>query len=147
MKTTEVPVATLVEEVFESATPPVQDRILSQLVGKVFEQAPVQEKSRLVAVLIRPLGLLSLAAVAGGVFTHIRMRSSWPDVQVLADDVLHVRPHDVVALANYTQQVSLQVLGNLGQVLTASPVLASTAAAALLIKLLQHKRYSGLGTP
>jgi hypothetical protein len=139
---TGIPVETLVEEVFQSAPPTVQDRMVSQLVGKVFEIAPPQDKGNLIATLIRPLGILSLAAVAGGVFAKIRFRGGWPDVQVRTDDIQNVRPHDIVALASYTQQVSVHVLDSLAHVLTASPVLASTATAALLIKLLQHKRYS-----
>lgn len=42
----------------------------------------------MLAILLRPLGLLSLAAVSNGAFANIRFRNSWHELKVRADDAL-----------------------------------------------------------
>jgi hypothetical protein len=98
---TDIPIEQLVQEVYASATPSGRRRMLSNLVGKLFEIAPETERINLVAHLIRPLGLLSLAAIADGIFAKIRLRGGWMDVDVRLDDVRGIRSSDVVALTNY----------------------------------------------
>jgi len=136
-----IPIEQLVNEVYDSAAPAVQSRMLAQLVGKVYESAPVTERSNLILHLMRPLGILSLVAVANGIFAKIRFRGGWPDVQVRMDDVQNIKASDVVDLANYAQQVSVQVLDGLTRVVTASPVLATSAAAALLVQILMQRKH------
>ena len=136
----EIPIEQLAAEVYDAAPVAVQERMVSQLVGKIYETAPVPVRSTLILHLMKPLGVLSLVAVADGIFAKIRFRSGWPEVQVLPDDVKNVEPQDVVALTHYAQQVSLHVLDGLAQLVMASPVLASSAAAALLVHILVQRR-------
>lgn len=132
----DIPIEKLVEDVYESASPTAKSAMLSQLVGKIYESAPATQRVDVITQLMKPLGILSLVAVANGVFAKIRFRAGgWSDVQARVDDVQNVQVSDVVALASYTQQVSLDAIDGLVQLLTASPVLASTVAAALLIKI------------
>lgn len=108
------------------------------LVGAVYQTATPADRGRLIEVLMRPLGLLCLAAVSGGVFTAIRLRSGWDTLQVRLDDTLNIRAPDVAALADMVQQVDADLLVGLRTVLI-SPSMAGTAAAALLLAVLAKR--------
>lgn len=112
---------------------------IAQLVGEVFEAAPPAEKSRLLAHLMKPLGLLSLVAIANGIFAKIRFRASWPDPHTALEDVQNVQASDVITLVNYVQQVSTTAVDSLTDLLSASPLLTSSAAAALLVQVLMQR--------
>lgn len=135
----EVPMARLVSDVYESASPAVRTRMLSQLVAKVYEAAAPDERSRMLVQLLRPLGVLSLVVVANGIFAKMRFRSGWPDMGVQLEDAQNVRASDVIALVNHVQQVSVQAVDGLAHLLAASPVVAGSAAAALLMKILMQR--------
>jgi hypothetical protein len=89
--------------------------------------------------LLKPLGVLSVVAVANGIFANIRFRSGWSDLNVRLEDAQQVQPSDVITLVNYVQQVSLQAVDGLADLLAASPVLTGSAAAALLVSLLVQR--------
>lgn len=132
-------IAYISDDVYESAPPAVKSRILSELVGSVYEAAPPVEKTRLIAHLMKPLGILSLAAVANGIFAKIRFRGTSLDFPVGLDDVQNVQSSDVIALTSHAQQVSVQAVDGLAQILAASPALMSSAAALLLVQILMRK--------
>jgi hypothetical protein len=115
------------------------DAAICELVGQVFEAAPVPEKRRLLAHLIRPLGLLSLAAVANGIFAKLRVRDGWQDIQPRLEDVQTVHTSDVVALVDHVQQVSVEAVDSLAHLLKASPLVTGSAAAAVLITILLQR--------
>ena len=112
---------------------------VAQLVGQVYETAPPAERKRLLEHLLRPLGVLSLVAVANGIFASIRFRSGWPDVHVPLEDAQNVQAGDVITLVTYVQQVSVQAVDGLADMLARSPVMAGSAAAALLMTILLHR--------
>ena len=146
----EIPLEQLVTEVYASAEPVVRQNMVAQLVGKVYQAAPLAERSSLIRQLIQPLGILSLLAVANGVFAKLRLQGGLSGMQARLDDVQHIKVDDVVDLANFVQQVSVQAFDRLAQTLAASPVLASSAAAALLVKILmeraRHRRETDLAS-
>lgn len=113
---------------------------IGHLVGAVYQTAPPAERRRLIEHLMRPLGLLSMAAVAGGVFTAIRLRSGWDSMQVRLDDTLNIGATEVSALADMVQQVDADAMDGLARLLMASPALAGTTAAVLLLRALQARR-------
>jgi hypothetical protein len=116
------------------------DLSIAQLVGQVYESAPPAVQKRLLTQLIQPLGLLSLAAVANGIFASLRFRSAEVDVQARLESVNNsVQTHDVITLVNYVQQVSSQAVDGLADMLAASPVGAGSAAAAVLISVLMQR--------
>lgn len=119
----------------------MSETAIAQLVGAVYEAAPPAERSRLLAHLIKPLGVLSLVAVANGIFASIRFRAGWPDLKVPLEDVQNVQVVDVISLVTRVQQVSLQALDGLTSVLTSSPALTSSAAAALLLTVLLQRAH------
>jgi hypothetical protein len=118
---------------------PVTQSQIAQLVGQVYADAPTTERTRMLAQLIRPLGVLSLVAVANGVFATIRFRSAWSEITVLPEDAQNVAPSDVISLANHVQQVSSHAIDGLADLLATSPLLAGSAAAAILISLLVQR--------
>lgn len=112
---------------------------LPQLVGKVYESVPAAERSRLLEHLMRPLGVLSMAVVANGIFSKPRFLGGWPDLHVRPEDAEAIRPDDVVALVDYVQQTSADVMYGLVQLVSESPVMSATAAATLLTAVLLQR--------
>ncbi len=118
---------------------PMTESNIAQLVGEVYAAAPPAERRRLLAHLIKPLGILSLMAVANGIFASIRFRSGLADMAVPLEDVQNVQVGDVITLATRVQQVSLQALDGLTQVVSNSPALMGSAAAAVLLTVLVQR--------
>jgi len=123
----------------EAADPQDAETSIAQLVGQVYEIAPPAERSRLLEHLLKPLGVLSLAAIANGVFASIRFRSGWPDMRVRTEDAQNIQPADVITLVNYVQQVSVRAVDGLANLLATSPAITRSTAAALLITLLMQR--------
>ncbi|MGE5161620.1 MAG: hypothetical protein ACM3O5_08950 [Betaproteobacteria bacterium] len=109
---------------------------LPHLVGKVYESAPAAERSRLLEHLMRPLGVLSMAVVANGIFSKLRFLGGWPELHVRPEDAEAIRAEDVVALVDYVQQASSDVMYGLVQLVSGSPAMSATAAAGLLTAVL-----------
>jgi hypothetical protein len=118
---------------------PASNETIALLVGEVYERAPLEERSRVIDQLLQPLGVLSLFAVAGGLFAKIRLRGGWENFSVRPEDLQNVRASDVIALVDYVQQVSVEAVDGLAQMLRASPMMAGSAAAALLVTLLVRR--------
>lgn len=118
---------------------PVSDSSIAQLVSQVYASAPPAEQSRLLTHLLRPLGVLSLVAVANGIFATMRFRSGWSDMHVRVEDAQNVQTSDIITLVNYVQQVSTHAVDGLADMLATSPVMTGSAAAALLTMLLVQR--------
>lgn len=123
----------------EKVTCQVSEITISQLVGQVYEYAPPAERKRLLEHLLRPLGVLSLVAIANGVFAKIRFRSGWPDLHVPLEEAQNVQANDIITLVDHVQQVSVHAVDGLADMLAQSPVMAGSAAAALLITVLVQR--------
>jgi hypothetical protein len=119
--------------------PAAPDLQIPELLAQVYEAAPAVERCHLLEQLLQPLSLLSLAAVAGGVFAKIRLRCGWQQLDVRLDDLHSVRSADVAALVDYAQQVSVETVDGLAQMLSAMPLLSGSAAAALLVAMLLRR--------
>jgi hypothetical protein len=115
---------------------------IPQLVAEVYEAAPVVERGHLIEQLLRPLGVLSLVAIADGIFAKIRFRSGWENMNVRLDDLQNVRAAHVIALVDHAQQVSVETVDGLAQMVAASPVLSGSAAAAVLVAALMRRARS-----
>lgn len=112
---------------------------IAHLVAQVYENSPPALRSRLLEHLLKPLGVLALVAVANGIFAKIRFRSGWPDMQLRMEDVQLVQASDVIALVERVQQVSVESVNGLARMLTTSPVMTGSAAAALLVSMLMQR--------
>ena len=126
----------------EELTCQVSEISIAQLVGQVYESAPPAERSRLLEHLLKPLGVLSLVAVANGIFATIRFRSGWPDIHIRPEDAQNVQASDVITLVNHVQQVSFHAVDGLATMLASSPVTTGSAATALLITVLVKRARS-----
>ena len=117
---------------------------IPELVAEVYEAAPAVERGYLLEQLLRPLGVLSLLGIAGGVFANIRFRSGWQEMHVRLEDIQNVHAAQVIALVDYAQEVSAETVDGLAQMLVSSPLLSgSTAGEVLVTLLLQRARSRG----
>lgn len=126
---------------------PVSDMTIPSLVARVYESAPATERCQLVATLMKPLGILSLMAIANGIFAKIRFRHAGQDLNVGIDDLQNVSAADMVALVHHVQQASIETIDGLMQMLGTANGTASSAAAALLIGLLVQRARARRSTP
>jgi hypothetical protein len=126
----------------EPVTPAWPDPSIPKLVARVYEGACANERGQLLEQLLRPLSLLSLAAIADGVFAKIRIRYGWQDLNLSAEDIENVRGFHVLALADFAQQVSVEAVDGLAQIVTASSGISGSAAAVLLVALLVSRSRS-----
>jgi hypothetical protein len=115
---------------------PVSPEAIPQLVAEVFEIAPVSLRVKLLEQLMRPLGVLALAAVSNGLFARICFASGWPEMSIRWEDAQNVQAKDVVALVERVQLASLHSFDGLATILDNSSVLAGSAAAAVLSTVL-----------
>jgi hypothetical protein len=136
----EISVDHLVCQAFESAPPEVQDRMVARLVAKVYETAPPTLQIRLLHQLIQPLGILSLLSIADGIFAKVWFQNTWPDMKTQFEDAQNVRANDVVSLVEFVQRVSADAVDGLAHLLSASPVITSSAAV-VLVSLLMSRSF------
>ena len=115
------------------------DAAVPLLLAQVYDAAPPPERTRLLTQLMQPLGVLSLVAVAGGVFARLRFRDAPGPLNLRIEDTLLIGAEEVRALAEHAQQVSVETVDALRLWLTQGPVLAGSAAALLLVQLLQRR--------
>lgn len=118
----------------------LSEHTVAQLVAQVYEAAPSADRTRLLACLMRPLGVLSLMAVANGLFARLRFQPEWPELPTRLQELQSIQAADVAHLASRVQQVSLQALDGLAHVVSTSPALAGSATAALLLSVLMQRR-------
>lgn len=117
----------------------VSEDTIAQLVGQVYESAPPAEQSRLIEYLLKPLGVLSVVSVANGIFANIRLRNDWSDVRVRPEDAQNVQASDIITLVSHVQQVSVHAVNGLVHMLASSPMMTGSAAAALLMTVLVQR--------
>jgi len=118
---------------------PRPEGAIPDLVARVYEVAPQEERRALLEVLLRPLGLLSLAAIGNGIFAHLRLHGGWPEFRPGTEDLNRVRSSDMVALVHHVQQVSMESVYGLAELVKGSPVLAGSATAAMLMAVLVQR--------
>jgi hypothetical protein len=112
---------------------------IAQLVAQIYETAPPELRINLLEQLLKPLGVLSLVAIADGIFAKIRFSSGWPDLTIRFEDAQKVQAKDVIALVERVQQVSVSSVDGLVKLLAASPVMAGSAVTMLLAAVLVQR--------
>jgi hypothetical protein len=115
------------------------DITIPELVAQVYEAAPPVERAHLLERLLRPLGVLSLFGIAGGIFARVKLQGGWQNLQLRLEDIRAVSATDVAQLADHAQQVCVEAVDGLAHLLAASPALSGSAAAALLATLLLQR--------
>ena len=113
-----------------------------RLVGRLYARADKLSRTRMLACLLRPLGILSLGAVAAGAFAGFIGRAGADGLRVSLDDASRFSAEQVVELARFVQQISPEALQQLAQLIADAPGSATafsvTAAVALLGTLSRH---------
>ena len=118
---------------------PEEDGSIPVLVAQVYDAAPPSDRGHMLEQLLRPLGVLSLVAIADGVFARIRFRSGWQEMNIRLEDIQNVSSSDVIALVDHAQQVSIDAVDGLARLVLASPGLSGSAAAMVLVALLLQR--------
>jgi hypothetical protein len=121
---------------------PAHTDAVPTLVAQVFDEAPPAVRRRLLEHLLKPLGVLSLVAVANGVFAQLAQGKLGYQPSLRGDEVRRINPVDVMALVHHVQQVSVHAVDSLASVISASPVLTSSATAAMLLTILTNQAQS-----
>ena len=85
-KLEELPIAAS-PPVCAAAAPPVP---ISHLIGQVYESGAPAERCQMLEHLMSPLGALSLALIADGVFAEMRFRKGWQHLHVHIEDAQKV---------------------------------------------------------
>ena len=116
------------------------------LVAALYDEAPAPLRQRLLNHLLRPVGPLALVALAAGAFARLLPPGRWSGAQVQLDDVLNIGPDQVLDLAMYVEQKAPEMLWQLPDVLSSSPLLLGTLSGALLLMALRHSRRRGGAT-
>ena len=115
------------------------------LVAEVFDAAPTEAKARLLEPLLRPLGLLSLFGVAGGIFARAKLNAGWPEPHVRTEDIVAVRAVDVRTLVAFAQQVSTEATDGIVAIMSMSAAYSGSAAAAVLAALVVNGKSVSAG--
>lgn len=93
-----------------------------QLIAELYSAADSDLKSRLLACLVRPLGLLSLVAVAGGAFAGLFKQGAGGAMRVVFDDAARFSSDQIVELATFASQVDPRALQPLAALLAERPL-------------------------
>jgi len=88
--------------------------------------------------LLGPVGPLALVVLAAGAFARLLPPGRWSSAQVQLEDVLNIRPDQVLDLASYVEQKAPEMLWQLPDVLASSPLLLGTLSGTLLLMALRH---------
>mgnify|MGYP001791703832 CR=1 FL=1 len=147
----DIPIEHLTLNLYESAPPPVRERMLTQWVAEVFEASAPAERSLIIKRLLLPFGVLSLTTVANGAFARYQFSGDGGEWKSRIEDAMNVRTSDIVALVERAQEISSHAVNGLIDVISKSPVLASSAAASILMMALlqysQNRRASDYTRP
>ena len=115
------------------------DMTIPEVVGKIYDIAPATERCHILEHLLKPLGALALVGVCNGIFTKIWFRSGWNDLHIRPEDAQSVQGVDVASLVDYVQQASAETVDGLASLLSTSPMMVYSAAAAMLVTVLVRR--------
>lgn len=115
------------------------DIAIPELVGKIYDAAPIAERCRMLEHLMKPLGVLALVGVCNGIFSKIWFRSGWSDLRIRPEDAQTVQGIDVVPLVDFVQQANAETINGLASLLTTSPMIVYSTAAAVLVTALVRR--------
>ena len=133
------PIAAAVEHT-ASSLPEPREANVPALVAALYDEAPVGLRQRLLNHLLRPVGPLALVAVATGAFASLLPHERWRGATAQLDDVLRIRPDQVLDLASYVQQKSPEMLMRLPEIIASSPVALGTLSGVLLLAALRARQ-------
>ena len=108
---------------------------LARLVARLYSSSSLAARTRLVACLVRPLGLLGLTAVAAGAFTVVLSRSGPGGFSIAMADVARFSKDQIGELARFVEQVSPEALQQAAGLIADNPFGAGSFAASVALLL------------
>lgn len=125
-------------ECYDAAPDATKNHFVALLVGRLYKEAPPALRTQIIDRLVRPMGLLSLAGVANGVFSRLVLRADGGDLPGTAA-AQAIQGADIVSLVDFAQQVSGDGVDGLYGLLTANTAALTTAAALVLVAVLRKR--------
>ena len=117
----------------------VRSSNIAQMIANVYQDAATGQRLQLIERLMQPLGLLAVVTVAHGAFARIWFRRGWQDLTVRVEDLRMVGFQDVLALARFVEESSMDTIDSLIQMLASWPTLASSSAVLVLVAALVRR--------
>jgi hypothetical protein len=112
----------------------------ARLVSRVYRNANAPLRADMLACLLRPLGTLSLVAVASGAFATLLQREDAAPGRVPMDMVARYSSEQILELARYVHEVNPETLEQLAALLTDSTLGATALSASALVLLYRRLR-------
>ena len=123
-----------------------RERLLwARLVSRAYRAADDRLRQRLLACLLRPLGTLSVAAVAAGAFGQFVYRRGLTDGRAAVDVVATFSRAQIHELARYAQEVDPNAMRQVAQLLSEHSAGTAAFSAAALVLLVQRLRAPRVG--
>ena len=91
------------------------------IVARLYPNAEIALRVRLLRSLLRPLGPMAVAAVAAGAFVKCLERAGWNRLSVTVDDALSATSGQIMELARYVEQSDPNVVERIYRMLDAHP--------------------------
>jgi len=130
------------EERTVRSRPPV-----ARLISRLYATANAPLRARMLAGMLRPLGTLSLVAIAAGAFAGFLHRGSHEGVRVALDDVGRYTNDQIFELARFVEQVSPEALQQVATLVADNPVGVAAFSVSVAMLLLRSLRGTASGKP
>jgi hypothetical protein len=112
----------------------------ARLVARIYRSASEPLRADMLACLLRPLGTLSLVAVASGAFARLLQREGVPPDRVPVEEVARYSSEQILELAHFVHEVDPNTLEQLGALLTDSTLGVTALSASALVQLYRRVR-------
>ena len=110
---------------------------VARLVSRLYGAASAPLRTRILACLVRPLGLLGLAGVSSGAFAGLAYRDGDASAGIPIGDLAGYSSDQIFELARFVEQVSPDAIQQLVGVLADNPVGVSAFGTAVVVLLVR----------
>ena len=112
----------------------------ARLVARVYRSASEPLRADMLACLLRPLGTLSLVAVASGAFAGLLLRDGAAPDRIPLEEVARYSSEQILELAHFAYEVDPGTLEQLAALLTDSALGVTALSASALVLLYRRLR-------
>jgi hypothetical protein len=107
----------------------------ARLVSRAYRSASEPLRADMLACLLRPLGTLSMAAVASGAFAGLLLRQGAMPDSVSSEDALRYSSDQIRELALFVHEVNPEAIQQIGNLLTHNATTLTALSASALVLL------------
>jgi hypothetical protein len=112
----------------------------ARMVARIYRSASEPLRADMLACLLRPLGTLSLVAVASGAFARLLQRDGVPPDRVPVEEVGRFSSEQILELAHFVHEVDPDTFEQLAALLTDSTLGVTALSASALVQLYRRVR-------